>query len=166
MKDDKYFEDLINRKCIEKLKFAINKCNKIKGRKNLGDNLKLFKEIKGKKYMEETLRMLINEGEESLFLDYLEKVYSKIDINCTDENNNTFLILSVKEGLNIIVKELLEKNVRINMRNKFGNTALHYACGNKMFYTVDLLKKYGADESILNKNGLAPWECVGKSGVA
>ena len=166
MKDDNYFEDLINKKCIEKLKIAINKCNKIKGRKNLGDNLKLFKEIKGKKYMEETLRMLINEGEESLFLDYLEKVYSKIDINCTDENNNTFLILSVKEGLNQIVKELLEKNVRINMRNKFGNTALHYACGNKMFYTVDLLKKYGADESILNKNGLAPWECVGKSGVA
>jgi hypothetical protein len=166
MKDDNYFEDLINKKCIEKLKIAINKCNKIKGRKNLGDNLKLFREIKGKKYMEETLRMLINEGEESLFLEYLEKVYSKIDINCTDENNNTFLILSVKEGLNQIVKELLEKNVRINMRNKFGNTALHYACGNKMFYTVDLLKKYGADESILNKNGLAPWECVGKSGVA
>jgi len=28
---------------------------------------------------------------------------------------------------------------------------------------VDLLKQYGADESIINKNGLTPWECVGKS---
>ena len=33
-----------------------------------------------------------------------------------------------------------------------------------MFYIADLLKSYGADETILNKNGLTPWECLGKWG--
>ena len=165
MNEEKNLEDLINKKCIENLKTAINKCNRLKGKKNLGDNYHILNQIKGKKYMEETLRMLINEGEESLFLDYFAQIYRKIDINCKDENNNTLLILSVREGLINVVKELLEKNVNINIRNVKGNTALHYALGNKMYYIADLLKKNGADESILNKNGLTPWECVGQSGV-
>ena len=165
MNEEKNLEDLINKKCIENLKTAINKCNRLKGKKNLGDNYHILNQIKGKKYMEETLRMLINEGEESLFLDYFAQIYRKIDINCKDVNNNTLLILSVREGLINVVKELLEKNVNINIRNVKGNTALHYALGNKMYYIADLLKKNGADESILNKNGLTPWECVGQSGV-
>lgn len=163
MEDEIQYEDIINKKCIEKLKIAINRCKTIKGRKNIIDNYKILNEIKGKKHMEETLRVLINEREENLFLDYLEKIYRRIDLNCKDENNNTLLILSVKEGLINIIKELLEKNVEINFRNKQGNTALHIALGNKMFYIADLLKKYGADESILNKNGQSPWECVTKS---
>ena len=164
--DENNLEDLINKKCIENLKIAINKCNRLKGKKNLGDNYHILNQIKGKKYIEETLRMLINEREENLFLDYFGKIYSKIDINCRDENNNTLLILSVREGLINIIKELLEKNINVNIRNKKGNTALHYALGNKMYYIADLLKKNGADESILNKNGLTPWEYVGKSVVS
>ena len=132
--EENNFEDLINKKCIENLKIAINNCNRLKGKKNLGDNYYILNQIKGKKYMEETLRMLINEGEENLFLEYFGQIYSKIDINCQDENNNTFLILSVREGLINVVKELLEKNVNINIRNKKGNTALHYALGNKMYF--------------------------------
>ena len=163
--DENNLEDLINKRCIENLKIAINKCNRLKGKKNLGDNYHILNQIKGKKYIEETLRMLINEREENLFLDYFGKIYSKIDINCRDENNNTLLILSVREGLINIIKELLEKNINVNIRNKKGNTALHYALGNKMYYIADLLKKNGADESILNKNGLTPWEYVGKSVV-
>ena len=160
--EDRNLDELINRQCIEKLRICIN--NAIKGKKNLGDHYNILKEIKGQKYIEETLRMLITEGQETLFLDYLDKNYRNINLNCLDENNNTFLILSVKEGLENIVKALLEKNVEINIKNKNGNTALHYALGNKMFYIADLLKNYGADETILNKNGLTPWECLGKSG--
>ena len=161
LNNEKNMRDLINKKCIEKLKVTIH--NKIKGKNDFGDNYNILKEIKGKKYIEETLRMLIREGQERLFLDYLERNYRIIDLNCRDENDDTFLILGVKQGLDIIVKELLEKNAEVNLRNNKGNTALHIALGTKNFSMVDLLKQYGADESIINKNGLTPWECVGKS---
>ena len=46
--------------------------------------------------------MLINENEKSLFFDCFGQIYSKIDINCRDENNNTFLILSQKIALLIL----------------------------------------------------------------
>ena len=161
--NDRNLDELINKKCIEKLRIGIT--NPIQGKTKLLDNYRILKEIKGKKFIEETLRMLIKEGQDRLFLDYLDKNYKDINLNCLDENNNTFLMLSVKEGLENIVKALLEKNVDINLKNKNGNTALHYALGNKMFYIADLLKNYGADETIINKNGLTPWECLGKFGV-
>ena len=161
--NDRNLDELINKKCIEKLRIGIT--NPIKGKTKLLDNYRILKEIKGKKFIEETLRMLIKEGQDQLFLDYLDKNYKDINLNCLDENNNTFLMLSVKEGLDNIVKALLEKNVDINLKNKNGNTALHYALGNKMFYIADLLKNYGADETLINKNGLTPWECIGKFGV-
>ena len=162
--DDIHLKDLIYKKCIEKLKIAIHKSNIREGRKMLDDYYKIIKEIKGKKYIEETLRMLIIEREEELFCDYFNKNYTKIDINCRDLSGNTFLILSVKEGLKKNIQNLLEKKVQINLRNKNGNTALHFALGNKFFYIADMLKKYGADEAILNKKGLSPWECFGKIG--
>ena len=114
----------------------------------------------GKKDMEEILRTLIYKGKDKIFYDYILK-YKKIDINCTDENGNTFLILAVKQGSPKIVKLLLGLKANINIRNNKGNTALHYATGYKMYKMIDLLKKYGADENILNINGLNPWECFG-----
>ena len=162
--DDIHIKEIINKKCIEKLKIAIEKSNIREGKKMIDDYYKILREIKDKKYIEETLRMLIIEGEEELFCEYLEKIYTKIDINCIDHSGNTFLILSVKEGLKNIIKNLLEKKVKINIRNKNGNTALHFALGNKFFYIADQLKKHGADETILNKKGLSPWECFGKIG--
>ena len=159
--NEKNIEELIFKKCIEKLKASIHRSNISNGNKQLGNNYCILREIKGKEYIEETLRILIKEGEEKLFLDYLRNNLRYIDINCRDEDNNTFLILSAREGLEKVVKRLLDSNAEVDLQNNNGNTALHYALGNKLFYIADILKRYGADESKLNKNGLTPWECVG-----
>ena len=161
--NEKNIKDLIFKKCIERLKTSIHRSNISNGNKQIGNNYCILREIKGKKYIEETLRILIKEGEEKLFLDYLNNKLRYIDINCRDENNNTFLILSAREGLEKAVKRLIESNAEIDLQNNNGNTALHYALGNKLFYIADILKRYGADENKLNKNGLTPWECVGNS---
>ena len=57
----------------------------------------------------------------------------------------------------------MEKGVNVNLQNKQGNTALHYALSRKNFEMADLLKKYGAHEDIINKKGFSPWECLGKT---
>ena len=84
-------------------------------------------------------------------------------MNVKDNDGNTFLILSVKQGLDIIAKTLLEKGVDVNIQNNEGNSALHYALSSKNFTIADLLKKFGAKEDCYNTIGYTPWDCVGKS---
>ena len=123
----------------------------------------LLKQIKLKKNIESLLGLFILENESNLFIEYLNEVIKQIDINSKDEEGNTFLILSIKSGMNNISKILLEKGVNVNLQNKQGNTALHYALSRKNFEMADLLKKYGAHEDIINKKGFSPWECLGKT---
>ena len=98
-----------------------------------------------------------------LFIDYFNDVYKKIDINSRDGEGNTFLILSVKSGMNYISKILLEKGADVNIQNYEGNAALHFALSRKNFQLADLLKIHGAKEDLINKKGYNPWECLGKS---
>ena len=50
----------------------------------------------------------------------------------------------------------------VNMQNLAGNTALHYAAGNKQIETM--LESYGANPSIRNMYGLLPSSgCAPKS---
>ena len=123
----------------------------------------LLKQIKGKENIESILRLFIIEGEAMLFIEYFNNVIKKIDINSKDGQGNTFLILSVKSGMNYISKILLEKGVDVNIQNLEGNSALHYALSRKNFEIADLLKKFGAHEDLMNKRGFSPWECLGKS---
>ena len=57
---------------------------------------------------------------------------------------------------------LLENGINVNIQNKQGNSALHYALSGKNFEMADILKKYGAKEDCINKLGFTPWECIGK----
>ena len=123
----------------------------------------ILKTIKIQKNIELILRMLIIEGESVLFNNYFNDKIKKIDKNCQDEEGNTFLILSVKYGMNYITKNLLEKGVDVNIQNLQGNTALHYALNRKNFKMADFLKKFGAAEDIINSKGYTPWEGLGKS---
>ena len=156
-------EDIKIKNPAEQVNLTIEDIKKINNNQNeylSTINFENIKDMIGKKDMEEILRTLIYKGKDKIFYDYILK-YKKIDINCTDENGNTFLILAVKQGSPKIVKLLLGLKANINIRNNKGNTALHYATGYKMYKMIDLLKKYGADENILNINGLNPWECFG-----
>ena len=125
--------------------------------------LYLLRRIKGKENMETILRTLIKEGEILLFNEYLNKNARNIDINAKDEDGNSFLILSLRQGVISIIKTLLERGIDVNIQNNEGNTALHYALSGKNFIIADALKKFGAKEDLVNKYGMSPWDSVGKS---
>ena len=139
--------------------------NKIKREANRQqlDYFELLRKITGKENIEIILRAFIKEGETILFIEYFNNNYRRIDINSRDDDGNTFLILSIKQGLNYITKSLLEKGVDVNIQNNEGNSALHFALSGKNFVVADLLKKYGAKEDCYNALGYTPWDCVGKS---
>ena len=139
--------------------------NKIKREANRQqlDYFELLRKITGKENIEIILRAFIKEGETILFSEYFNNNYRRIDINSRDDDGNTFLILSIKQGLNYITKSLLEKGVDVNIQNNEGNSALHFALSGKNFVVADLLKKYGAKEDCYNALGYTPWDCVGKS---
>jgi hypothetical protein len=150
-----------NKKIIQKIVSMIhqNKLTKKVNNSNI-DYYELLRRIKGKENIEIILRTLIKEGEISLFLEYFHKHLKFIDINCTDEDGNSLLILSVKVGINTIAKILLEAGIDVDIQNKEGNSALHYALSGKNYIIADILKKYGAKEDCYNKYGLTPWDCV------
>ena len=150
-----------NKKIIQKIVTMIhqNKLRKKVNNSNI-DYYELLRRIKGKENIEIILRTLIKEGEISLFLEYFQKHVKFIDINCTDEDGNSLLILSVKVGINTIAKILLEAGIDVDIQNKEGNSALHYALSGKNYIIADILKKYGAKEDCYNKYGLTPWDCV------
>ena len=127
------------------------------------DYFELLRKITGKQNIEIILRAFIQEGETLLFIEYFNNNYRRIDMNAKDEDGNTFLILSIKQGLNFVTKTLLEKGVDVNLQNNEGNSALHYALSGKNYEVADLLKKYGAKEDCYNSMGYTPWDCVGKS---
>jgi hypothetical protein len=41
------------------------------------------------------------------------------------------------------------------------NSALHYAIAHKNFQIADLLINKKANEELVNKNNLTPWQCIG-----
>ena len=123
----------------------------------------LIETIKGKDKSMVVLKNLLKEREIYLFIEYANSNSRKIDLNKQDEDGNTFLILSIKNGLDKLTKFLLEKKINVNIQNKEGNTALHYALSGKNFLMADLLRKYGALENVVNKLGYTPWDSIGKS---
>ena len=66
--------------------------------------------------------------------------------------------MSTKEGMPGITRFLCEKKADVNVKNDKGNTALHYAIGQKFYKLVDILTIFGAREDILNNKGYSPWE--------
>ena len=104
------------------------------------------------------LSLLIVEGKEYLFRKYFKKFEKTIDINFPIYEGNTLLIMSTKEGMPGITRFLCEKKADVNVKNDKGNTALHYAIGQKFYKLVDILTIFGAREDILNNKGYSPWE--------
>ena len=116
---------------------------------NIGDNL--YKII----------CFYISENNENEVITVIKENIEFINLNYINSDGNTFLNLSVKNNCNYnIIKFLLEKGSNPNKCDYFGNSPLHIALSNKNFKIANLLILYNANELLVNKRGLTPWQCI------
>ena len=77
-----------------------------------------------------------------------------------DQFVNSPLIIACQNGNARIVKALLRHGALINTQNKQGCTGLHYSIAYGFNALSDYLISKGADDKILNKLGLNPYEGI------
>ena len=106
------------------------------------------------------LMKFVIEGKNKNFKKYFEANKAYIDVNQELYDGNTLLIISSEEGNYFITKFLCERGAEVNIQNKSGNTALHYAIGKQFYSIADILTRYSAREDIKNLKGLTPWDCI------
>ena len=72
-------------------------------------------------------------------------------LNFQNKDGDSYLHLAVKNQLEKIIKNLVEKGIKINIQNKKGNTALHiaYETGNNSI--IKYLIEHGINRTIKNK---------------
>jgi hypothetical protein len=107
----------------------------------------------------EMLFFHIKEHDFDEFVELFER--KKIDLNSRNKDHDSFLIYAVKCKAMKFVLYLLKRGINVNLENKLGNTALHYAFSDQNFQLADVLLKYGADEFKTNVYGKTPWQCLG-----
>lgn len=125
-------------------------------------NRKLSKELSSQYSCNSILNYLflsLKKNKVNNFIKVFEKYKCKININQTDSDSNTMLIIATKNYFYQICKWLLNEGADPNIQNNYNNTALHYAVSFKYYPIVNLLVQYKADETIKNSLGLTPWEC-------
>lgn len=122
--------------------------------------------------------MVDNAGEELTYAEVLKEMQSgnpqdiraklknsKYDMDSTDENGKTLVCaLAEWHQPNTTLLEpfwiLLELFADPNIKDKTGNTALHYSCKNKNKALTLLLLLFGANNEIVNDEGKKPFEMV------
>ena len=108
----------------------------------------------------EKLLQLIDRHQNKLFFEN----FRNFRINDIDQHEkytgDTLLIRAAKCYNKPIITYLLDKGANINMQNYQLNTALHYAFLYSRYDLINLLVSNGADEKLVNKKGLTPWECL------
>ena len=92
---------------------------------------------------------IINNEEEKF-----NKIINKQDLS----TGNTLLIYATQINLKAIVEILLSKGADPNIKNHFGNTALHVAYKNDNAFIINLLIEYGANDKLKNNKYLLPWQ--------
>ena len=92
---------------------------------------------------------IINNEEEKFI-----KIINKQDLS----TGNTLLIYATQINLKAIVEILLSKGADPNIKNHFGNTALHVAYKNDNAFIINLLIEYGANDKLKNNKCLLPWQ--------
>lgn len=88
-----------------------------------------------------------------------------IPINTADDFGNTLFILAAQQGSKRMCKFLLRRGANINIQNLTGNTALHYCYAYSNIELADYLKTKGADDSIINVDGLTCYEGLNKESM-
>ena len=149
---------------IKNIKFHVNDQRKeMSKNRNMSKENLIFRteEIKNKmkkklKTIEEILFFLIKENNLREFKDIQERF--QISLESRNKTDDTLLIYATKCEKENFVEYLIKKGAFINAQNNELNTPLHYALNNKNFKISDILLKAGADEKIVNKINLTPWE--------
>lgn len=75
------------------------------------------------------------------------------DVNTTDVNGRTSLHFCAGNGLQLLVKQLVERGANPNKQDVLGLTPLHMATGYKMVTTVTALVELGADANVADNDG-------------
>lgn len=88
------------------------------------------------------------------------------EVDCEDEHGNTPLLLAAQQGAKPLMKELLRRAANINHQNHSGCTVLHYTFEYKHKALFEYLLQKGADDSLLNKEGLTCYEGLHSEQVA
>lgn len=86
------------------------------------------------------------------------------NINATDDFGNTLLCAACQNGHQAIAALLIRKGANPNHQNKAGNTPLHFAMEFNFYELGSWLAdpgKGGANDDILNKFGLGPYDGIG-----
>ena len=96
-----------------------------------------------------------------MFFQFFTKYKEVIDVNLVDEDGNSLLLLATKMNSLRLINFLLYNGADVDITNKFGNTAMHYAVAGKYYASADLLRKFNAREDLQNIYGKIPWECLG-----
>jgi len=78
------------------------------------------------------------------------------DLNWSDSNGRTPLLIAAKEGTVTVLKLLVEAGANVNQASTKGHTALYKAAKYGNLEIVKLLLKYGADSSKKTPKGYTP----------
>ena len=82
-------------------------------------------------------------------------------LDATDDHGNTLLIVACQNGNRKLAELLVMRGAEVNLANKEGNTALHFALEYDPRGTLgEYLIEHGADDSLENKIGLTPYDGI------
>ena len=106
------------------------------------------------------LLLLLEKNQTELFFEQYRNLRFR-DINHQEKYTGDTLLMRAIKVYNIhIMQFLLDKKCNINIQNYELNTALHYAYIYNRLDLINILIAHGADETIVNKYGNTPWECL------
>ena len=92
---------------------------------------------------------------------------SDAQVKYRDENGWTVLfVMAMKHDWPELAAALIERGCDVNAKNKYGNTALHYAGGYNRRETARVLLEHGADRTIKNKKGETAADMARQNGHA
>ena len=83
----------------------------------------------------------------------------RFHVNKTDDEfGNTMLMLACQNGNTKLVKYLIAKGANPSAQNKAGQSAAHFAISFKFYDLSKWLFENGADDTLVNKYGLTPYD--------
>lgn len=82
----------------------------------------------------------------------------QVNIEQTDELNNTALIWAANDGQTAVVNYLLEKKAEIDFRGNDGRTALHWSIMHRQLGVIESLVAHNADPFILDHRGVSVFQ--------